>query len=72
MLVLIVTFFFSSPQNNSILTSIMTNDADFIRWILKAPERHPDLVDFGADPPISVQVPDEFMTVGWCTVSGAY
>ena len=51
------------PQNYAIMTIIIRNDADMIRWVLKAPERHPKLVGFGCEPAISVKAPKEIMEV---------
>ena len=45
------------------MTIIIRNDADMIRWVLKAPERHPKLVGFGCEPAISVKAPKEIMEV---------
>ena len=44
------------------MTIIIRNDADMIRWVLKAPERHPKLV-FGCEPAIAVKAPEEIMEV---------
>ena len=50
------------------MTIIIRNDADMIRWVLKAPERHPKLVGFGCEPAISVKAPKEIMQVIYLVV----